>query len=95
MTSESLPIPAPAPSLPCAFLVPNHTWEAILVEVPQDSQADPKHGFGGATEPERGDPSPVTPLVHVHIHSTPQLFLALKEVGGTYYQVCPAMEKKR
>lgn len=32
-------------------------------------------------------------LVHVHIHSTSQLFLAFKEVGGTHNQVCPAVEE--
>lgn len=93
-TSAPLPLPLPSPPSP-AFPVPSHTWEAILVEVPQDSQTDPKHGVRRAAEPERGDPSPVTPLVHVHIHGTPQFFLALKEVGGTHYQICPAMERER
>lgn len=97
LTSEAFPrLPPRALSPhPSAFPIPSHTWEAVLIEVPQDCQADPKHGVRGAAEPERGDPGPVTPLVHVHIHGTPQFFLALEEVGGTNYQVCPAVETGR
>ena len=97
LTSEAFPRlpPRPLSPRPPAFPIPSHTWEAILIEIPQDCQADPKHGVKGAAEPERGDPGPVTPLVHVHIHSTPQFFLALEEVGGTHYRVCPAMETGR
>lgn len=65
-----------------------------MVEVPQYSQTDPKHGVRGATESERRDICPMATLVHIHIHGTSKFFLAFKEVGGTHNQVCPAVEEE-